>query len=97
MDRELGDPINSPRTGKDLQAWRKALGLRQTEVARLLDVNPNTISEAERDKSAPLKGKVLIAVQLLQHRIVHGEIDHRSLLRWIVAVHRSGGPSRSTA
>jgi transcriptional regulator with XRE-family HTH domain len=75
MDRELGDPINSPRTGKDLQAWRKALGLRQTEVARLLDVNPNTISEAERDKSAPLKGKVLIAVQLLQHRIVHGEID----------------------
>jgi len=75
MDRELGDPINSPQTGKDLQAWRRALGLRQTEVARLIGVNPNTISQAERDKGARLKGKVLVAVQLLQHRIVHGEID----------------------
>jgi transcriptional regulator with XRE-family HTH domain len=74
MDHELGDPINCPQTGKDLQAWRRALGLRQTEVARLIGVNPNTISQAERDKVA-LKGKVLVAVQLLQHRIVHGEID----------------------
>ena len=75
MDHELGDPINCPQTGKDLQAWRRVLGLRQTEVARLIGVNPNTISQAERDKGARLKGKVLVAVQLLQHRIVHGEID----------------------
>jgi transcriptional regulator with XRE-family HTH domain len=75
MDHESGDPINSPETGNDLRAWRRALGLRQTEVARLLDLNPNTISQAERDQAAPLKGKVLVAVQLLQHRIVHGEID----------------------
>jgi transcriptional regulator with XRE-family HTH domain len=75
MDRELGDPINSPKTGKDFQAWRKALGLRQTEVAQILGLNPNTISRAERAKHALLKGQVLRAVQLLQHRIVHGEID----------------------
>jgi DNA-binding XRE family transcriptional regulator len=74
MDHELGDPINCPQTGKDLQAWRRVLGLRQTEVARLIGVNPNTISQAERE-GARLKGKVLVAVQLLQHRIVHGEID----------------------
>jgi hypothetical protein len=67
MDHELGDPINCPQTGKDLQAWRRALGL--------IGVTPNTISQAERDKGARLKGKVLVAVQLLQHRIVHGEID----------------------
>ena len=75
MDHELDDPIRSPKTGKDLQAWRKALGLRQTEVAQLLELNPNTISRAERDKGAHLKGQVLRAVQLLQHRIIHGEID----------------------
>jgi transcriptional regulator with XRE-family HTH domain len=81
MDHELSDPINCPKTGKDMQAWRRALGLRQTEVARLLGVNPNTISQAERAKAARLKGKVLVAVQLLQHRIVHGEIDLSPIFR----------------
>ena len=75
MDPELGDPINSPKTGNDLRNWRKALGLRQSELAQLLGLNHHTISRAERDKGARLTREVFVAVQLLQHRLVHGEID----------------------
>jgi transcriptional regulator with XRE-family HTH domain len=75
MDHEIGDPINSPKTGKDLHNWRKALGLRQSELAQILGLNHHTISRAERATAARLKGQLLIAVQLLQHRLVHGEID----------------------
>ena len=75
MDHELDDPIGSPKTGKDLRNWRKALGLRQRDLAELLSLNHHTISRAERAKGARLKREVFVAVQLLQHRIVHGEID----------------------
>jgi transcriptional regulator with XRE-family HTH domain len=75
MDHELGDPVNSPKTGKDLRTWRKVLGLRQKELAEVLGLNHHTISRAERAKGARLKREVFVAVQLLQHRIVHGEID----------------------
>jgi transcriptional regulator with XRE-family HTH domain len=75
MDHEISDPINSPKTGKDLHNWRKALGLRQSELAQLLGLNHHTISRAERAKEAQLKREVFVAVQLLQHRLVHGEID----------------------
>ena len=81
MDRELGDPINSPQTGKELRAWRTALGLRQRELARILGLHPNTIRRAEWAKSEHLKGQVLLAVQLMQHRIVHGEIDFSAVFR----------------
>jgi predicted transcriptional regulator len=75
MDHELGDPIHSPKTGKDLRTWRKALGLRQGELAKVLSLNHHTISRAERAKEARLKREVFVAVQLLQHRLVHGEVD----------------------
>jgi transcriptional regulator with XRE-family HTH domain len=75
MDHELADPIHSPKTGKDLRTWRKALGLRQGELAKVLSLNHHTISRAERAKEAQLKREVFVAVQLLQHRLVHGEID----------------------
>ena len=75
MDHELADPIHSPKTGKDLRTWRKALGLRQGELAKVLNLNHHTISRAERAKEAQLKREVFVAVQLLQHRLVHGEID----------------------
>ncbi len=75
MDHELDDPIHSPKTGKDLRTWRKALGLRQGELAKVLSLNHHTISRAERAKDARLKREVFVAVQLLQHRLVHGEID----------------------
>ena len=75
MDHELDDPIHSPKTGKDLRTWRKALGLRQGELAKVLSLNHHTISRAERAKEARLKREVFVAVQLLQHRLVHGEID----------------------
>ena len=81
MDRELGDPINSPQTGKELRAWRKALGLRQRELARVLGLHPNTIRRAEWAMCDHLKGHLLLAVQLTQHRIVHGEIDFSAIFR----------------
>ena len=81
MDRELGDPINSPQTGKELRAWRMALGLRQRELARILRLHPNTIRRAEWAKGEHLKGQVLLGVQLMQHRIVHGEIDFSAIFR----------------
>ena len=71
MDRELGDPINSPQTGKELRAWRTAL----------LGLHPNTIRRAEWAKGEHLKGQVLLGVQLMQHRIVHGEIDFSAVFR----------------
>ena len=81
MDHEFGDPINSPKTGKDLHNWRKALGLRQSELAQLLGLNHHTISRAERAQGARLKREVFVAVQLLQHRLVHGEIDLSPIFR----------------
>ena len=75
MDHKLDDPIHSPKTGKDLRTWRKALGLRQGELAKVLSLNHHTISRAERAKEARLKREVFVAVQLLHHRLVHGEID----------------------
>ena len=75
MDHELDDPIHSPKTGKDLRTWRKALGLRQGELAKVLSLNHHTISRAERANEARLNREVFVAVQLLQHRLVHGEID----------------------
>ena len=75
MDQKLDDPIRSPKTGKDLRTWRKALGLRQGELAQVLSLNHHTISRAERANEAGLKREVFVAVQLLHHRLVHGEID----------------------
>ena len=75
MDHELDDPIHSPKTGNDLRSWRKALGLRQGELAKVLSLNHHTISRAERANEARLNREVFVAVQLLQHRLVHGEID----------------------
>jgi len=81
MDPDLGDRIHSPQTGKDLNSWRKALGLRQRELAEVLGLNHHTISRAERAENARLKREVFVAVQLLQHRLVHGEIDLSPLLK----------------
>jgi predicted transcriptional regulator len=75
MDHESDDPITSPKTGKELVAWRKVLGLRQTELAELLGLNHHTISRAERNRNEALKREVLVGVQLLHYRLVHGEID----------------------
>jgi transcriptional regulator with XRE-family HTH domain len=88
MDHELHDPINSPKTGNDLHNWRKALGLRQSELAQLLGLNHHTISRAERAKGARLKREVFVAVQLLQHRLVHGEIDLSPIFKKRPAVGR---------
>ena len=75
MDQKFDDPIRSPKTGKDLRTWRKALGLRQGELAQVLSLNHHTISRAERANEAGLKREVFVAVQLFHHRLVHGEID----------------------
>jgi transcriptional regulator with XRE-family HTH domain len=79
MDHELGDQLKHPQTGKELIAWRKALGLRQREIAQLLGVHLNTIVRAERRRK--LKGQVLLGVQLLQHQLLHGEIDLSAILK----------------
>jgi transcriptional regulator with XRE-family HTH domain len=79
MDHELGDQLKYPQTGKELIAWRKALGLRQREIAQLLGVHLNTIVRAERRRK--LKGQVLLGVQLLQHQLLHGEIDLSPILK----------------
>ncbi len=79
MDHELGDWIKCPQTGKELRAWRKALGLRQREIAQLLGLHINTILAAEKQKR--LKGQIRFGVELLQHRILHGEIDFTPLFK----------------
>jgi transcriptional regulator with XRE-family HTH domain len=81
MDQEPEDPIRSPETGKDLRNWRMALGLRQRDLGELLGLNHHTISRAERAKGERLTREVLVAVQLLQHRLVHGEIDLSPIFR----------------
>ena len=92
MAHERSDSIISPKTGKELSTWRQALSLRQNELAELLGFNPHTISRAERARNATLKREVLVGVQLLHHRLLHGEIDLSPIFK---KRRRRGRPKKS--
>jgi DNA-binding transcriptional regulator YiaG len=74
-------------SGEALRHMRKALGLRAAELARLLDVTPETISHWETGK-ASLNRAAFAAVCAM----VQDALDGRTTTRDRLAVLAKGGP-----
>jgi DNA-binding XRE family transcriptional regulator len=69
--------------GADLHAWRIRMAISARELAKLIGVTERSVHRAEQ--SGKLVGKLELAMELLQSRLAHGEIDLRTSL---------GAPSR---
>jgi len=69
------------RVGKKIQALRRALGLTQSELADILDVDEVTVSRWERDVFPPQSPPaILMSLELMQfHRL----LDNNELLRTV--------------
>ena len=67
------------QSGTDLRAWRQAVGLRLAEVAELIGVSERSVSRAE--SSAEPSRYVLVGMQLLQERLLAGQLDIRPLIQ----------------
>jgi DNA-binding XRE family transcriptional regulator len=65
-------------TGADLHAWRTRMAISAKELGKLIGVTERSVHRAE--KSAKLGLKVQLAMELLQSRLEHGEIDLPSCL-----------------
>ena len=64
--------------GTDLRAWRKAHGVSAKELAKLIGLTERTIHRGERSPKIGIKLK--LAMELLESRLKHGEIDIPSAL-----------------
>jgi transcriptional regulator with XRE-family HTH domain len=75
-------PSNNPskrlHTGRELHAWRMRMTLSAKELGQLIGVTERSIHRAE--KGGKLGMKVQLAMELLQSRLEHGEIDLPSSL-----------------
>ena len=60
-------------TGPDLHAWRIRMSISAKELGKLVGVTERSVHRAE--KSEKLGMKVQLAMELLQSRLEHGEID----------------------
>jgi putative zinc finger/helix-turn-helix YgiT family protein len=76
-------------TGEALRHMRKALGLRATELARLLDVTPETVSHWETGKVPPNRAAFIAVCAMIQDAI-DGRTTTRDRLR--VLAEGSGYP-----
>jgi len=63
------------RTGADLRAWRKSVGLYQKELAMLLGVVAPSVRHAEQSTSP--RALFLYSVELLRSKVLSGEVDLR--------------------
>lgn len=61
------------RTGADLRAWRKSVGLYQKELAMLLGVVAPSVRHAEQSTSP--RALFLYSVELLRSKVLSGEVD----------------------
>ena len=77
------------QTGADLHAWRIRMAVSAKELANLIGVTERSIHYAE--KTGKLGSKVKLAMELLQSRLAHGEIDLSSALG---AAPRRGRPPK---
>jgi transcriptional regulator with XRE-family HTH domain len=77
------------QSGADLHAWRKRMAVSAKELAKLIGVTERSIHRAER--SPKIGTKVKLAMELLESRLAHGEIDLTSALG---AAPRRGRPPK---
>ena len=80
---------NRLQSGADLHAWRSRMAISAKALATLIGVTERSVHRAEQ--SAKLGDKVKLAMQLLQSRLAHGEIDLNPALR---APSRRGRPRK---
>ena len=78
------------RSGADLRAWRKSVGLYVKELAALLGVVGPTVMRAERSPSP--SSRVVYGVELLRAKVLSGELD----LRVITQNRIKRGPRKKT-
>ena len=77
------------QTGADLHTWRIRMAVSAKELAKLIGVTERSIHRAEQ--STKIGTKVKLAMELLQSRLAHGEIDLPSALG---AAPRRGRPRK---
>ena len=77
------------QSGADLHAWRIRMAVSAKGLAKLIGVTERSIHYAE--KTGKLGSKVKLAMELLQSRMAHGEIDITSALG---AAPRRGRPRK---
>ena len=78
------------RTGADIGAWRKSVGLYVKEVAKLLGVTVQSVIHAERSESP--SSRIVYGVELLRTKVLSGELD----LRVITQNRLKRGPQKKT-
>jgi DNA-binding XRE family transcriptional regulator len=77
------------QSGADLHAWRIRMAISARELGKLIGVTERSIHYAE--KTGKLGSKVKLAMELLQSRMAHGELDVPSALG---AASRRGRPRK---
>ena len=63
------------RSGADIRAWRKSVGLYVKELAKLLGVVGPSMIRAERSESP--SSRIIYGVELLRGKVLSGELDLR--------------------
>jgi transcriptional regulator with XRE-family HTH domain len=77
------------RTGTDIRAWRKSVGLYVKELATLLGVVGPSVMRAERSDSP--SSRIVYGVELLRAKVLSGELDLRVITQYRV---RRGRPKK---
>jgi hypothetical protein len=65
------------RSGADIRAWRKSVGLYVKELAELLAVTSPSLIRAEQSQSPSLR--IVYGVELLRNKVLSGEVDLRTV------------------
>jgi transcriptional regulator with XRE-family HTH domain len=65
------------RSGADIRAWRKSVGLYVKELAELLAVTSPSLIRAEQSQSPSLR--IVYGVELLRNKVLSGEVDLRAI------------------
>src|SRR6201982_2988861 len=63
------------RSGADIRAWRKSVGLQVKELAELLGVVSPSLIRAEQSESP--SSRIVYGVELLRSKLLSGELDLR--------------------
>jgi hypothetical protein len=65
------------RSGADIRAWRKSVGLYVKELAELLGVTSPSLIRAEQSQSPSLR--IVYGVELFRNKVLSGEVDLRRI------------------
>jgi hypothetical protein len=65
------------RSGADIRAWRKSVGLYVKELAELLGVTSPSLIRAEQSQSPSLR--IVYGAELFRNKVLSGEVDLRRI------------------